>query len=332
MNELVERYVHQVGQYLPPKERAEIVAELRSQLEDQLDDRCEGKPTQDDTAAVLAEWGHPYRIAASYRDPQYLIGPELYPVMMQVLRHGWLIIPAIVLFLNVFAQLTSSQPVTFLGLVVEPFLAALYVTFIFSSVVVLIFAIVQHSGEALKEPAETFNPLDLPKVDAPGVVDRFEAAFGITFGAIALLVLLYWLQVGGLTLRFNLSDPGDVIPAPAFWLGFLVAINISLISTHLIVMRRNRWSAGMWLVETVIETVGIFGMYFAVFKPVFERIIADNPSLADAPLLGNAPEIIAVISAIITLAGKSSRLIKLWNQRSGSLFIQADSSHFKVKG
>ena len=47
MTELIERYVHQVGRYLPPKERAEIEAELRSQIQDQLDDRYAGSPTPD---------------------------------------------------------------------------------------------------------------------------------------------------------------------------------------------------------------------------------------------------------------------------------------------
>ena len=42
MSELIERYVHRVGRYLPGKERAEIEAELRSQIQDQLEDRYEG--------------------------------------------------------------------------------------------------------------------------------------------------------------------------------------------------------------------------------------------------------------------------------------------------
>ncbi|GEM_PF-439203 len=328
MNELVGRYIHQVGRYLPPKERAEIEAELRSQIEDQLDDRFEGTPTQADVASVLAGWGHPYQIASSYRDEQYLIGPDIYPVMMMALRYGWLIIPAIVLFLNIFAELTSSQPATFLGLVVEPLLAALYATFIFSGVVVLIFAIIQHLGITLKEAAAPFNPVDLPEIDDPSVVDRFESAFGITLGAIIMLVLLYWLQVGGLTLRFNLNDPGDVIPISAFWIAFLVVIIINIIITHLIAMRRNRWGVGTWLTETILETVGVFGMYFVLYKPIFERIMADNPSLTEVPLLTSTPEIIAITGAILTLISRSSRFIKLWNHRTThttSFFIQADS-------
>ena len=57
MSDLVERYVHQVGRHVPQKERAEIQAELRSQILDQLDDRYEGAPTADNVADVLRELG-----------------------------------------------------------------------------------------------------------------------------------------------------------------------------------------------------------------------------------------------------------------------------------
>ena len=82
MSELIERYVHQVGRYLPSKERAEIQAELRSQIQDQLEDRYEGAPTQTDVAAVLKELGDPRRMAASYGGEQYLVGPDLYPCLL----------------------------------------------------------------------------------------------------------------------------------------------------------------------------------------------------------------------------------------------------------
>ena len=105
MTELVERYVHQVGRYLPPKERAEIEAELRSQIEDQLDDRFGGSPSPAEVALVLKELGEPRRMAASYGSEQYLVGPDLYPYMMGVLRYGWVLVPAIVVFLTLFGAI-----------------------------------------------------------------------------------------------------------------------------------------------------------------------------------------------------------------------------------
>lgn len=310
MAELIERYVYQVGRYLPQKERGEIEAELRSQIQDQLDDRYEGSPSQAEVVAVLAELGEPRQIAASYNREQYLIGPDLYPFMITVLRHGWLIVPSIVLFLNVFGVLISPQAHTFIRLVVEPMIGALQATFIFSAVVVLIFAVIQRSGVELEE--EAFNPLTLPEIDDPAVVDRLEAAFGIAIGTIITLIFLYFLYVGGLTLRFNLSDPGEVIPFPVAWMLLLIMVVVGQVLMQLLVLRRNRWGVGTWLVETVLEMIGIISLYFVVTKPLFEQIITATPPL------DSIPEIIAISYAVIMLLTRGTKLVRLWNYRNNS--------------
>ncbi|KAB2859741.1 MAG: hypothetical protein F9K46_10945, partial [Anaerolineae bacterium] len=117
--ELVERYVHQVGRYLSQKERAEIEAELRSMIQDQLDDRFEGAPSPADVASVLSELGDPRQMAASYGSQQYLVGPDLYPSMMRVLRLGWVRVPMVVVVLNIVWTLITSQEGTLFGMFFE---------------------------------------------------------------------------------------------------------------------------------------------------------------------------------------------------------------------
>jgi len=115
MSELIERYVHQVGRYLSGKERDEIQAELRSQIQDQLEDRYEGAPTQADVAAVLKELGDPRHMAASYGGEQYLVGPDLYPVMMMVLRRGWVIVPPVAILVRLLAVLFGDESSNLIG-------------------------------------------------------------------------------------------------------------------------------------------------------------------------------------------------------------------------
>jgi hypothetical protein len=325
MTELVDRYVHQVGRYLPPKERAEIEAELRSQIQDQLDDRYAGSPSPEDVATVLAEFGHPYRMAAAYGGERYLVGPDLYPYMMTVLRRGWLLVPAIVVFVTVFGALVSSEQSTLIGLVIGSLLGALQAILIFSAVVVLFFAILQHSGTQVDEQKQVFNPLELPAVDDPGSVDRFEAASGIAIGIFVTLVVLYWLRVGGLTLRFNLSDPGEVLPSPTLWLFLLAIVGSAMIILHLWALRRNRWSVGLWLAQSMLELVGAICMYFAVYQPFFQRLLATAPGLSNVPGLDRSPEIITLVTAVIMLVGNGNKLIRLWNYRNNSV------SSFSVK-
>jgi hypothetical protein len=318
MTELVERYVHQVGRYLPPKERAEIEAELRSQIHDQLDDRYGESPSQADIAAVWAEFGHPHQMAASYNREQYLVGPDLYPYMMMVLRHGWLIVPTIAIFLNIFGALVSSWQGTLPDFFVETLIAILQATFIFSAVEVLIFAIIQRIGSEFDEKEEAFDPLRLPKVDDPHTVDRFEAETGIVIGALTTAVLLYFLRVGGLTLRFNLSDPGDVIPVPMVWLILMISAVVAMLILHMLVLRRNRWSAAMWLTETILEVFGMVCLYFTVYEPLLGRIVATVPSLAKVPVIDSIPESIVILTAVITLVARGSKLLGLLNYRNNS--------------
>ena len=88
VNELIERYVHEVGQNLPRKMRADIELELSSLVHDALEERAAdaGKePNIKMAADVLREMGKPETMAAQYRPEQYLIGPQLFPIYKVVL-------------------------------------------------------------------------------------------------------------------------------------------------------------------------------------------------------------------------------------------------------
>lgn len=303
MSDLVERYVHQVGRYLPRKERAEIEAELRSQIADKLDDRYETDPTPEEVAAVLADFGPPHQIAASYNS-QYLIGPDLYPFMTMVLRYGWVLVPAIVAFLNIFGTLTAQQPVHIGEWLLDTAITVAEATLMFTAVVILVFAFIQRVSAELKKAQEPFNPLNLPEVDDPRAVDRVEEAFGLAFGTVIALVFLYFLRVGGLTLRFDLLDPGEVIPVPLLWLVLLLASVLAQLVTNALVLLRNRWSVGLMLAQMVLEVFGLICLYFVVLVPVFTRI---NPDLI------NAVEIIVIVLAILALLSRGSKIAALLN-------------------
>ena len=314
MADLVERYIHQVGRYLPGKERADIEAELRSQIHDQLEDRYGKTPTEADVAAVLTELGDPRRMAASYGSEQYLVGPDLYPVMMMVLRRGWVIVPPIAILVRVLATVLGDDSGNFIMLLLESIGGAFQATFLFTAIVVLIFAILQHSGEDLDEITGNdtgFNPLDLPAVDHPAEVDRVEATFGIAFGSFFVLVLLYFLRVGGLTLRFNLGDPGEVIPVPIPWLIALIVIVIGQVIMELVALLRGRWTVATWLFETVLEIAGAFALYYVLWLPLSEVLFAAVPALTNVPLFERGPEIILGMSIILTVAGKTTKLVKM---------------------
>jgi hypothetical protein len=319
MSELIDRYVHQVGLYLRPKERAEIEAELRSQIQDQLEDRYGGAPTPAEIAAVLKQLGDPRTMAASYSGEQYLVGPELYPFMMTVLRFGLPLVPAVVVIANIVGTALTTQGGDWPGLLFGSLVTAAQAALIFFAVVVLFFAILQQSGEELPEKAKgDFNPLELPKVDDPGTVDRFEAGVGIAMGMLFGVAILYFLQVGGLTLRFNLSDPGEVLPVPTGWLAVLLFTTFGSVFLTLWALIRRRWTLGTWLVQTLIELVGAVGLYFALFTPVFGRAAQALPELAATLRFDQLPVSITIFAIVVMVLVNGFKFIRLWQQRQGT--------------
>ncbi len=315
MSELIERYVHQVGLYVPPKERAEIVAELRSQIQDQLEDRAGGSPTEADVAAVLKQLGDPRTMAASYSGEQYLIGPDLYPFLMTVLRFGLPLVPAVVVITNLVGAALSPDGADWFGLLIGSLLTAIQAALIFLGVVVAFFAILQRSGEQLPAAKTGFDPLELPKVNDPGAVDRAESEFGLAIGALVGIVLVYFLQVGGFTLRFNLSDPGEVLLVPTVWLVVLLITITGVCVLNLWALIRRRWTFGMWLAQAVLELIGALGLYFVLFTPVVEQVIQAAPELAERLPLDQLPWIITLFTVVIMVLRNGGRLIRLWQQQ-----------------
>jgi hypothetical protein len=323
MSDLVSRYVQQVGRYLPSKERKEVEAELRSQIQDQLEAQFEGVPSQADTVAVLAELGDPRKMATSYGSQQYLIGPELYPTMIQVLRRGLTIVPVIAIIFTVIDAMSSSpsssQPYSVPGVFFEAASSAVQTALTLVVVIVVIFAILQNSGQGVGnkdgEKGKPFNPLELPLLDDPHGVDRTESTFDVASGAFFTLVLLYFLQVGGLTLRFNLSNPGEVIPVPLAWIVVLIITTASGVLVQLWALWRNQWSMGLWLADCALELLGAVCVYFVFFKPIFDRVLTAVPQLANLPFMPGSAEIVLGVSLVIVVLSRIVRTIKMWHYR-----------------
>jgi hypothetical protein len=319
MTELIDRYVHQVGLYVRPKERAEIEAELRSQIQDKLDDRYGGSPTPTDVAAVLKQLGDPRTMAASYSGEQYLVGPELYPFMMTVLRFGLPLVPAVVVIANIVGAALSPEGADWLGLLIGSILTAAQAALIFFAIVVIFFAILQQTSEKLPETSKAgFDPLKLPAVDDPGAVDRVESGVGSAIGTLVGIAILYYLQVGGLTLRFNLSDPGEVLPVPTVWLGVLVITTFGAVFLNLWALIRRRWTLSMWLTQAVLELVGAVGLYYVLLRPVTQRVTQALPELSAQLPLDQLPAIITLITVVIMVLANGGKLIRLWQQRQGT--------------
>lgn len=170
--DLLERYLQAVGQYLAPATRADVLAELRVNLQAEMDDLAEEKQrplTESDVAAILKTHGRPMLVAARYLPQRYLIGPEVFPFYLLTLRKA---APLVVLFYFVAHLATfilSPGPGAFAGSIVTSILQLVPVLLIFWACMTLTFAILDyvrtHHGDHASGNA--WDPVKLPPLTQP---------------------------------------------------------------------------------------------------------------------------------------------------------------------
>lgn len=110
---LIDKYIEQVGENLPAKDREDIKKEIRSILEDTLENRSqqENRPVDEVMMiSVLKEFGTPRKMAEAYMPPRYLIGPRLFPTFLMVTK----IVLGIVLLVGIVTTSVTlfQQPLT----------------------------------------------------------------------------------------------------------------------------------------------------------------------------------------------------------------------------
>lgn len=191
--DLLDRYLAAVGLLLPTGQRKDIVEELRDVLLTRREERVAelGRPLAgEEEIALLRAFGHPLAVAARYAPQQYLVGPELYPHYVLVLKLLFAIIAVSAVIIGLVAE--TNQP----GQPVQAILTALTAlwrgTIEAVGVVTLIAAGLQHRNIRLKIVPDDWIPRDLPTL--PKL--RRETAFDHVAAIVALTVLVLWWSHG----------------------------------------------------------------------------------------------------------------------------------------
>ncbi len=241
---LIESYVHEVGQHLPRKMRADIEMELRSLLADGLEER------EDDETAVkafLQELGSPAEFAAQYLPKQVLIGSQLFPIFKIVATVVFGVITAVNVIALSYTLLKNGVPEGFFGWWGEQM--ANYVRSLVYNLglVTLIFAVLERVGVSQKESDTEWDPSSLRPVKDPNRSDRANLIASIIASGVALMLMSNfsdWFRLnGGEAAPFFFSpDVLEHIP----WLMVTWGIEIVL---YLVVLANGRWDKTSRLFE-----------------------------------------------------------------------------------
>ncbi len=166
--DLLECYLQAVGEHLPVKDRADVLAELRANLTDQIEAR-EGelhRPlTEDEAAEILRAHGHPSVVASRYQPRRSLIGPEVFPYYWFTIRRTLPWVVAIFVVSNAATRIFGSHQPFHVG----PLIVGLMeVLFYFFGWMTLVFAAIDfariHYPKQIT-PYANWDPRKLPKVE-----------------------------------------------------------------------------------------------------------------------------------------------------------------------
>src|ERR1700760_380302 len=170
--DLLERYLQAVGQYLAPATRADVLAELRVNLQAEMDDLAEEKQrplTEAEVAAILKEHGRPMLVAARYLPQRYLIGPEVFPFYLLTLRKAAPLVVLCYFVAHLATFIFAPGPGAFAGSIVSSILQLVPVLLIFWACMTLTFAILDYVRAHHREGAasNSWDPTKLPPLTQP---------------------------------------------------------------------------------------------------------------------------------------------------------------------
>lgn len=205
--DMIERYIYQVNRFLPGRNKKDILKELRTLIWDMIEERTKGRTLEKkDVEIVLMELGTPAELAAKYGEKKrYLIGPELYPRYIWILKIVLLIAviagPAAVLI----SRMTSGLDVGFAGtgqlwfMAVWEMLEAIFGSAVTAfAMVTLIFAIMERAGV----PGNIFSFQEgmdfLPPVpDKKARISKGDPIASLIFLMILLVIMVFIPQFIG---------------------------------------------------------------------------------------------------------------------------------------
>jgi hypothetical protein len=268
---LIDKYIEQVGDNLPRKDRDDIQKEIRSILEDTLENRShtENRPVDEAmTVDVLKEFGTPKKVAASYLPERYLIGPRLYPTFIMILK----IVLGIVALVGIVTTSVAlfQQPFTIesgieyiVKKMVELFGSMLAV---FGNVV-FVFAIVEWAlSKAKSENEDAWDPNSLKNEADRDTIKPWSQVPDIIMTVIALVVFnvfapkfgAYFNDANGLSVFIPALSPVFFTYLPWFNVIWVLGLglNVALIS----VGQWQAWSKWFQIGLDVVTVIVLIAM------------------------------------------------------------------------
>ena len=256
---LIDRYIHEVGRFLPRKNRGDIQAELRSSVVDSLEDRFGPEATESEIGELLIEFGSPRDVAASYHPQgQYLIGPVLYPLFRMV---AWIVVAtvfgaqALAWSIGIFVSGESFSVLEMLASLINSIPVSL-------GWVLITFMILQYFDAKPDFEEESWDPKSLSEINTEEDIKRGELIFGLVFSVLILVLVTFFPQWIG----FITTPGGKFYPNPVL-IQYLGLIKISLVAgigLDIFLLWKRRWGTVSRIAKIALNLLSITVLGFLV--------------------------------------------------------------------
>ena len=278
--ELLNAYLEEIRHRLPLKNRNDIIAEIRSVLMDMIEERNpNADPDEATVRAVLKDFGPPRKVAQQYAAPQRLIGPQMFPVYLLVLRVVLIVVAALNIVGVIVAAVSGSYGESgFFIAILETFGGLISSLFTAFGIVTLSFVLIERfaAEEFQVEFDDDWSPDDLTPVEDKARVKISELAVEITLGIIFIVLINVYLDRIGI---YYLADGGwasapilnDNIRRYIPWLTATTALDIGL---NLYLIRQGMWNRSASIAKIILNIFKIAVLVAIIVGPAVLSIDA----------------------------------------------------------
>ncbi len=305
--DLFERYLQAIRRYLPWRRQADILAELRANLESQLEDREAelGRPlTEGEMVDWLKQLGSPMHVAMRYQPQQYLIGPAVFPMYWYVLRMAVPLVAVIYTVVNglLIATQAGGAPSIAEAISRMPSVLIMVAAWVTAVFVGLEFAAAHYPNVRLPISglSRDWSPLTLPpleKVEAAGKKPKSyaqavaEVIFGFLFLVWLTLIPHHPSLLMGPAAGILHSSPFRL--APVWWDFYRIVVILYFVQ---VAWNSYRLWEGIWQERSIVMDVsskllGLVGLGVLIAAPHRMYLLLRNPAI-DAMQYGATVETI----------------------------------------
>ena len=281
---LIDKYMLEMTNNLPSKKQADLIAEIRSLIEDTLDDRSQaaGRPVDEEMVAeVLKEFGPPEKVAASYLPERYLVGPQLFPIFILVLRIV-LTVVAVVTLVGMGVNIAQQELTVdaFIKALVGGFAGLMSAGFQTLGTITFIFAIIQWAQPQIRAKNKAWDPRQMKDTYPTDQVRPAEQIAQIVLTSIVLLLFNFYPDAIGF---YSMVD-GQWVHVPILsqeffrylpWLNVVWGLSILL---NLLLLNRGSWTTATRWLSVGISILTIVILTAMVFGP--ELLVIDSNTVA----------------------------------------------------